>query len=814
MVKLHYSKLRKKVNIKNKKSNLEKILLQEKAAKALEFGTNINSHGYNIFCSGEDGSGKNELIENIATSAAEKKAIPSDQLMAYNFANPSKPIVLQLNPGKGEIFIEDLENLVNNIKCSLADLDSNQDYQALLNFLDQNYESQKIETKEKYEIKASLLGYSFQERVEKDNICIDLIPNDMDRIKTAINQIKEDTIKQLSDIGLNYDNGKLKKIHDGAPDENLKKGEKILDEQDKNLQVFVSAHMLEQKNMVAVKKVAGEYLQNLNKLTKQYITSKQNVKVTFETKVIKDNTELFKERYSEVSKWFNLFEKDIIENANSLNEKPNALAMLGMGSPNQSAKYKANLLIKNSKVPIIYEKNPTIDNLLGRLDKSAKGDDETSAHMKAKAGSLAKANDGYLIVDALKIFNKPGLWEKLAEALDNQEYVLDNGNGIFASTQESMPIKAKTKVIMTGPKWAKHALAKISGFNSLFKVNTELADSSALDDKTIDHYVSFIDQITTSENLPKVTKNGKERIIEYGLRLSNSQKNITTNFGLIANLIRESSYYAKEDNKDTVRCTHVQKALDERKGRVASVEERIQSMMNQGKLIVDVSGEKVGEINGLAVYSTGSHKFGKPSKITAVTSMGKQGIINIESKMSGKLYDKSLAIIYQGILKGRFGQDNAITLDASIAFEQCYGGIDGDSASIATLVALYSSISGIAINQELAVTGSLNQHGIVQPIGGVNEKVEGFYDTCKALGFTGNQGVIIPASNVQDLMLKQEIVDAVKKNKFHIYSVKNIDEAAEILMGQKAGNIQTKNTINHAVYKGLLKYSINKGDKK
>ncbi|MDP2971143.1 MAG: AAA family ATPase, partial [Deltaproteobacteria bacterium] len=409
-----------------------------------------------------------------------------------------------------------------------------------------------------------------------------------------------------------------------------------------------------------------------------------------------------------------------------------------------------------------------------------------------KAGSFLRANGGYLIFNALDGLMEPGVWPALKRTLKNQvmEFQTYDPFYFFATTAlKPEPFECNTKVIMIGDTHLYHLLFNMDDdFKKIFKIKADFDSVTGKDEDKVRQYASFIRKVCDEEKLRPFDRTGVAAVVEHGVRIAGRQKKLSTRFHLIADLLREANYWAGKDGSPVVKEAHVDKAIEKRAYRLNLVEEKIQEMIDDGTILIDSDGMVAGQVNGLSVYNLGDYAFGKPSRITVKTSLGKAGIINIEREveMSGPIHNKGVYIL-SGYLRDRYAQDKPITMSASICFEQSYSGVEGDSASSTELYGLLSSLSGLPLRQDIAVTGSVNQKGEVQPIGGVNEKTEGFFEVCKAKGLTGKQGVMIPHLNIDDLMLRKDVVQAVQEGKFHVYPVKTIDQGIAILTGVEAG---------------------------
>ncbi|MDY6861840.1 MAG: Lon protease family protein [Thermodesulfobacteriota bacterium] len=543
------------------------------------------------------------------------------------------------------------------------------------------------------------------------------------------------------------------------------------------------------------------------------------------TPLIKESIALFKNKYSNknLNVYLDEIEENLINNFDDFLPQPDKgmspipMDIIAPQNP-KLLNYEVNVIVDNSEVkgrPVIIENYPTYRNIFGGIEKVIdRSGVWRSDFTKIKAGSLIKANGGYLIFNLMDALIEPGVWQSLKRALKSESIEIgsfDPFYNLFTATLKPESIPLNTKVIITGDDYLYHLLYNLDDdFKKIFKVKSDFDAVMKNEEDTPYKYAAFIRMICDRENLMPFDREGVARVVEYGIRIAGRQKKITTKFHKISDILREANYWALKDNSSkTVTRSHVEKAIESQDYRVNMIEEKVQELIEDGILIIDTEGEAVGQVNGLAVYTMGDYTFGRPSKITAKTSMGRAGIINIEREadLSGKTHNKGVLIL-SGYLRYKYAQNKPLTMSASICFEQSYSGIDGDSASSSEVYALISSLSDCPIRQDIAVTGSINQNGEIQPIGGVNEKIEGFFYVCKARGLTGKQGVIIPERNTGDLMLKKEVVEAVKAKKFHVYAIKTIDNGIEILTGVKAGEKgktgnYPKDTINFLVDRRL-----------
>lgn len=515
-------------------------------------------------------------------------------------------------------------------------------------------------------------------------------------------------------------------------------------------------------------------------------------------------------------------EDDVLQNLGRFRgeeEKRHQLFMPGMQIPkaDEFLEFKVNVVVDNSKlkrIPVITETTPNYRNLFGTIERimDTAGIRHTD-FTKIRAGSLLKANGGYLVLNLRDTLIEPGVWAALKRTLKNRKLDIQSYDPfhLFSSSSSSSALKPESvdvdvKVVIVGDAYLYQLLYFYDeDFKKIFKVKADFDTVMSKDEAAINHYSLFVKKICSDEGLMPFTNSGVAEVIEYGVRLAGRQNKISTKFSEIADLLRESQYWTKEDKAKVIDGKHVNKAIDEKIYLSRMVEDKIQEMIEEGVLMIDIKGEKLGQVNGLSVYDLGNYSFGHPSKITAEVSMGHAGIINIEREadLSGKTHNKGVLII-GGYFRGKYAQDKPLSMSASLAFEQSYSGVDGDSASSTEIYTILSELSGLPLRQDIAVTGSVNQKGEIQPIGGVNQKIEGFFEVCKSKGLTLKQGVMIPHQNIDDLMLKPEVVETVKVGKFHVYPIKTIDEGIEILTGVSAGQKQKdgkypKDTLNYLV---------------
>jgi lon-related putative ATP-dependent protease len=531
-------------------------------------------------------------------------------------------------------------------------------------------------------------------------------------------------------------------------------------------------------------------------------------------------------KYSEdIIKYLDDVQEDVLEHLDDFKpheEQATTLPFMKPQKPEPSfVRYTVNLFVNNRDTkgaPVIIESNPTYYNLFGRIEHKLQYGVAFTDFSMIKAGSLQRANGGYLVTDSLELLKNILVYDALKRAIKDKkiriEDVWEQYRLITSVTLRPEAIPFNVKIILVGDPRLYYLLFHLDPeYRDLFKVKADFDYRMERTKENLMKYASFVRKKCDEKGLKPFDFGAVAKVIEYSSRLAEHQEKLSARFSEVADLLREANYWTKRDNSDIVTAKHVEKALEEKAYRVNKIEKKIQQAIQEGTLLVSTEGAVVGQINGLSVLDLGDHSFGIPSRITAKTYAGKKGIVNIEreTKLSGKIHEKAIFTL-SAYLGGKYAQKKPLSLSASITFEQLYSIVEGDSATCAEVYALLSSISGVPVKQSYAITGSMNQHGDVQPIGGVNEKIEGFFDVCKLFKMNGNQGVIIPKSNIKHLMLRKDVVEAVKQGKFHIYAIENIEEGIEILFGMPAGELQPdgtypEGTLNYLVSKRLEEYS-------
>lgn len=755
------------------------IIGQQRAVKALEFGLQTGKKGYNIFVTGLSGTGRNSYVQHLTNEKAKTKNVPEDWVYVFNFRDPNKPIAINLYTGDGKRFRDEVERMITNLKKDIENA-----------FTSKNYESMK-----------SVLYKQYDDESEK-------------------------LINELNEIAAQFD-FKFVQTEKGIISTPLINGEPMKEEDYKSLSREAYEKLREKSSALALETV--DVFNQIKDLEEEYHEKLKKLENEVGTKTVNIYIDRIKAKFVYSKKamdYFDRLKEDVIENISKFKDDDNAsknpLAIFQASSSEAFFKrYQVNLFIDNSNkksAPIIIENNPTYKNLIGSIDYKTEMGVAKTDFTYIKPGSLHLANGGYIIMQASEVLTSPFAWDGLLRALITDQVSIESveSNYGFAShlAIKPEPIPLKIKVIIIGsPNIHSLLFHHDEKFRKLFKITADFDTEMTNNEDNIVKMARFITANACKEGLKHFDKYAVNRIVEYSSRLTSNQKKLTARFSKIMDILCEADAWADYDDSKIIELKHVEKAIEEKIYRSNRYEEKVLELFKDEDLLLDIEGERVGEINGLAVIGINDYTFGKPSKITVSTYKGRAGLINIEREahISGNIHDKGVMII-NGYLGHKYAQDKPLTLSASIVFEQSYSGVDGDSASSTELYAILSSLAEVPIKQYIAVTGSVNQRGEIQPIGGVNEKIEGYFKICKQKGLTGNQGVMIPHQNVKNLMLNEEVIDAVKAKQFNIYAIKDIDEGIEILTGIPAGKKNArgnypKGTIHNLANAKLKKYA-------
>jgi len=757
---------------------------QNRAIDSIMFGLSIKKQGYNLFLSGSPGLGKKTLIDSILKRMAAKEKVPNDWCYVFNFDNSKEPKAISIPPGKGKEFKSDMEDFIKLLRVDIPKAFESKEFEEEKNKLSDKYSTQK----EKY-------FKGLREFGSKNSIQVQFTPTGIATVPLVNNKPAQQ--QQFENL-------------DEKTKSKLRENKKAVDSQ------------------VAIT------LQNVRKIDKEYMDSIKELQNQVATFTVEGQIETLIEKYKDLGniiKQLKDIKNDIVTNIDKfLPQKNTGPAMPFMPAQNNPSdfkrpltEYQVNIYTDNSGTkgaPVIVESQPHYMNLFGTIEREFVMGAMVTNFTLIQEGSISKANGGYLVVEALDVLRFPFVWDTLKKVLENGEHRVEDMYQQFGYASgvglKPQPIDIDLKVIFIGPGQIYHLLYNYDpDFKKLFKIKADFDSTVEAEDKSVLEYACTIKTICENEGIHDLDKSGIARIMEYSTRLAGDQEKLSVHFGKISQTLIEADHWATIDGSKLVKDEHIEKALQKKILRSNMVEDKIQEMITKGTFMIDTDGSVIGQINGLAVYNMGDYAFGKPSRITCETFMGNEGIVNIERrvKLSGNIHDKGVLIL-NGFLGRKFAQNKPLSLSASIVFEQSYEMIDGDSASAAELITLLSSLAEIPIKQNFAITGSVNQKGMIQPIGGVNEKIEGFFDICIAKGLTGDQGVVIPHQNVKNLMLKKEIIEAVKNKKFHIYPIKTIDDGIEILTGIDAGKRNAngkfrKGTINELVDSKLRELAIN-----
>ena len=734
---------------------LEGTIGQERAISALELALDIDAAGFNLFIAGPTGTGRNTALQSYVERIALAKPVPSDWGYVHNFEDPAQPLAVSLPCGMMRTLAHDMHELIDSCRLEIPKVFESDEYTHRVEEVMKDVQARRQAVTDDMEKSALEGGFALTSSPSG----ITPVPIKDNRAMTqeefaALADPEREQLKEKAERGQHT-------INHGAAE--LRRLNKEAAEQAKNVDTEVVRFTL---------------TPIINELQERYADHQQVV--DYLDQVESDmvaNLEIFKSR----------------EESPATNQ--------GLPAPARDedifVKYRVNDLVDNTTcigAPIVFEFSPTYYNLFGRIDYRARFGTLATDHTMIKAGAMHRANGGYVVLQARDLLTSPLSWEAVKRTLRSEEISIENIGEQYSSlpsaTLRPQPVPFNAKIIIVGSADVMRRLQVYDeDFRRYFKVT---ADFDTVMDRTPENmakYAAFVAARCRGNGMKPFHRTGVARIIDYSSRLVEHQEKLTTRFMDVADIITEANYWAGTDNGSVVLGEHVQKALDQKEYRVGLVEDRLQELIEDQTIHISTEGEDLGQVNGLAVLSTGSHVFGKPSRITARVSLGRGQVVNVEreTKLSGRLHDKGFMIL-TGYLQGKYGYDKPLSLSASIGFEQTYSEVDGDSASSTELYALLSALSGLPIKQGVAVTGSVNQAGDVQAIGGATVKVEGFFDVCKAKGLSGDQGVIIPRDNLKNLMLKDEVVEAVRAGRFHIYAVSTIDEGIEVLTGVAAGD--------------------------
>ena len=737
---------------------ISEMVGQERAVEAVLFGIGIRREGYNLFALGPSGTGKHTLVRGFIAEQASREATPSDWCYINNFEQSTKPLLLQLPPGRGRQLQGDVDRLIDELRSALPAAFETESFRTRRQAIDEEIE-------ERHEAAFRALGEEAQGKgvaLLHTPTGFVLAPVDKDEVLTPeqFEKLPPEQQKQITTI--------------------------IAELQDK-LQAII-------RQSPQWRREGHEKIKQLNR----EVTS-------FEVGHLIDELRAKHASLPEVVTYLNAIQQDVIDNVDDFIKPPEpALAALMGGSPAANGKgafafrrYKVNLLVahdEKSGAPVVYEDHPTFPNLIGQVEYLSHLGAMVTDFNLIRPGALQRANGGYLLLDAHKVLQQPYAWEALKRALRAGEIKVESlGQSVGlmnAVSLEPQPIPLAVKVVLLGERMLYYLLSQYDpDFSELFKVAVDFEDEMPRSPENHLLYARTIGSIARKERLLPLDRAAVARVIEHSSRLAGDAERLTTHTITLADLLREADFWAAREERATIGPGNIQQAIDAQNRRADRMRTRYLEEIRRGTILIDTSGQRVGQINGLSVIMLNQFTFGHPTRITARVRLGRGEVVDIEREVAlgGPIHSKGVMIL-SSFLGARYAVDYPLSLSASLVFEQSYGGVEGDSASSAELYALLSALAEVPLLQSLAVTGSVNQHGEVQAIGGVNEKIEGFFDLCRTRGLSGDQGVLIPAANVKHLMLRHDVVAAVAAGQFHIHPVSTIDEGIEILTGLPAGS--------------------------
>ncbi len=755
---------------------LDEIVAQDRAVQAISFGIGIRSAGFNLFALGQPGTGKATAMRRFLSRQAAKLPTPPDWCYVYNFADPHRPRAIRLSPGRARIFHRDCESLVEDLKTGIPRA-----------FETEAYEQQKTTITQTAEKEQAKELEALKERVEAKGFAL---------AKTASGVMAVPVLR-----GKPLDPETLRGLDEAARQE------------------FTLRHEAVQSDVAAT-------MRRLREIEKGARAKLEDLDREVASSVVGHLIDEIRERYTDppdIASHFEAMREDIIQHAElfrrAASGQANPMEILAVAPPGRDPfdRYRVNVLVEHGDgegAPVVLEPHPTCPNLLGRIEFQAHMGTLFTDFTQVKAGALHRANGGFLVIEALELLKQYFSWDPLKRTLKNRRIRIEEPGEQFRMmstvTLEPEPIPLDVKVVLLGSPWLYYLLYAVDPeFAELFKVKVDFSDHVTRTPENVLAFARVLATCCREEGLRAFDRSGAAKLVEQSSRMVEDQERLSTNFGEILDVAREASFWAERHGHTSVGSEDVAAAIQSRIYRSNRVEELLQDLILEGTLLIDTQGAVVGQVNGIAVIPLGDYLFGKPSRISARTFLGRGGILDIEreAKTGGRIHSKGVLIL-SGYLGGRYAGQMPLAMGASVAFEQLYEEVEGDSASSAELYAILSSLAALPIRQGLAVTGSVNQHGEVQAIGGVNAKIEGFFDVCKARGLTGDQGVLIPHSNVRNLMLREDVVEAVRNGKFGVHPVRTIDEGIALLTGVPAGErgsdgTYPEGTVNFLVLKRL-----------
>lgn len=759
---------------------LQKIIGQDRAVRAIDFGVEIPSYGFNIYAMGWAGTGKKTTVQTFLERRADQEPVPDDWCYVNNFVDPKRPRAIQLPAGYGNQLRDDMAEFIHDLQRNIPSAFDSEDYQQRAEAIVRDMEGARNQRLKELDAEVGSRGFAL--------------------VQTAMGLVVAPVVE-----------GQVL-----SPDQYAQLSEEVRSGFEAHRQDL--QHELEHamREVRGLEKKGKEQMRTLDQEVADFVVGD----------CIDDLTEKYAD-FDEVLEYLAEVRKDVVENIADFRQggetdqdsEANATPPRPPRKPiDPFRRYMVNVIVDHSRSeggPIVYSTNPTYRSLVGRIEQEVHFGMLTTDFTHIQAGCLHQANGGYLVVNAHDLLGYPFAWDALKRAIKNQEIrteIIDEALPVTATTAlepESVPFKAK--VILIGDIGTYYMLYNLDeDFRKLFKVRADFRYTMDRTPEAMQSYAEFIASRVRADSLIPFDRMAVAKVIEFGARVAEDKEKLVARFVDVVEVIQEASHWASKNGHEVVTGADVDQAVEERRYRASHLEERIQKRILEGTIRVQTEGEAMGQVNGLSVLSMADYEFGTPSRISARTYMGRGGVVAIdrEANLTGNIHNKGVLIL-QGYLGGRYAREKALSLAASLTFEQSYERIEGDSASSTELYALLSSLSGLPIRQDLAVTGSVDQQGRVQAIGGATAKIEGFFDVCQARGLTGTQGVLIPADNVRHLVLRPDVVEAVGDGKFHIYAVETIDQGIELLTGVPAGEADEEGnypegTVNYLVQQRLL----------
>ncbi|HEY5666394.1 MAG TPA: AAA family ATPase [Gammaproteobacteria bacterium] len=726
------------------------VIGQNRALAALDFGVRVANRGYNLFVLGQPGSQRHRIVEEFLNSRSTGAEAPFDWCYLNNFDDDRKPIAIRLPAGRGLKLRDDLARLVDDLRGAIPSV-----------FESEQHGSGIAEINEEFEDKVRASLEELQQKANESELSLVSTPHGFAIAPTS--------------------KGKL------ISDEDFER----LPEDEK------------QRRKEAMEKMSEEMRRHIEQLPRWQKERRDKIRALHRELVgfaVDQLIDQVREGYGDFPRLIDYFGKlreDVIQNAQMFQDDGDGAPVApGPAGASALSRYKVNLLVDHSgdeRAPVIYENNPSIANLLGRVEHVAQFGALITNFTMILPGALHKANGGFLILDADRVLREPLAWSALKRALAGGEIKIESMGQLMSLVStvslEPEPIPSRLKVILIGERWVYYLLSAYDPeFSELFKVAADFEDRIDRSEENVGQYAQLLSSIARAEGLLPLTRAAVARTIEHGARILGDAEKLTTLLRDVADVVREANFWAGQESARTIDASHIEQAIDAQIQRLSRIRSEMQEEIRRSTVLIDTDGTEVAQINGLSVLQIGSFRFGKPSRITASVRVGDGTIVDIEreTELGGPIHSKGVLIL-SSYLRSRYATDIPLSVSASLVFEQSYGGVEGDSASIAETCALLSAIAELPIRQSLAVTGSVNQRGTAQVIGGVNEKIEGFFDICKQRGLTGDQGVLIPKDNVQHLMLRRDVIEAVENGQFHVYPIASVDQAIELLTGVPAG---------------------------